>query len=91
MMKQIRILIRLLKNIIIIFVKTYKLLISPYLGNNCRYVPSCSDYMLEAIHKKGTFLGIFYGLKRLMRCNPWGGSGYDPLEVSKKKFDKENC
>ena len=66
-------------------IKMYKWVLSPYLGNNCRYLPSCSDYMLESIEKKGTVLGIIFGLKRLIKCNPWSGSGYDPIQSSKRK------
>ena len=56
---------------------------SPFLGINCRYYPTCSDYMRIAIKKKGIFTGLYLGFIRLIRCNPWGGSGYDPVEKDK--------
>lgn len=57
----------------------YKVCISPYLGNHCRYTPTCSQYAYEAISKYGIFKGGWLALKRLLRCHPWGGSGYDPV------------
>lgn len=49
------------------------------LGNNCRFYPSCSQYMLTAIGKYGSLLGMFMGAKRLLRCGPWTSGGYDPV------------
>ena len=57
----------------------YKVCISPYLGNHCRYTPTCSQYAYEAISKYGILKGGWLALKRLLRCHPWGGSGYDPV------------
>ncbi|WP_083643306.1 membrane protein insertion efficiency factor YidD [Christiangramia flava] len=68
-----------LSNILIAIVKFYKNFISPLTPNSCRYSPSCSSYMLEAIQKHGPFHGFWMGLKRISRCHPWGGSGYDPV------------
>ncbi len=53
--------------------------ISPLLGRNCRFEPSCSEYSLQALSKYGVFKGIFLSIKRLIRCHPWSGQGYDPL------------
>ena len=53
--------------------------ISPVLPPSCRYVPTCSQYALEAIRKYGPAKGVWLALKRLLRCHPWGGSGYDPV------------
>lgn len=47
--------------------------------NNCRHIPSCSNYMKEAIEKYGSVKGMFLGTKRILKCNPWGTSGYDPI------------
>ena len=57
----------------------YKVCISPYLGNHFRYTPTCSQYAYEAISKYGILKGGWLALKRLLRCHPWGGSGYDPV------------
>jgi putative membrane protein insertion efficiency factor len=60
-------------------IRIYKNLLSPLLPNACRYNPTCSQYAEEAIKKYGIFRGIFLGAKRIARCHPWGGHGYDPL------------
>lgn len=60
-------------------IKFYQGAISPYLPNSCRYTPTCSQYGVEAIRKHGPFKGGWLTLKRLLSCNPWGGSGYDPV------------
>jgi putative membrane protein insertion efficiency factor len=59
-------------------VKTYQLLISPWLGAHCRYYPSCSEYFIRAVDRYGPWRGAWKGTKRILRCHPWGGSGYDP-------------
>jgi hypothetical protein len=59
--------------------KFYKFFISPYLGNACRYTPTCSVYAMEALQKHGIFKGTYLAVKRILRCHPWGGSGYDPV------------
>ncbi|MGC4056773.1 MAG: membrane protein insertion efficiency factor YidD [Chitinophagaceae bacterium] len=51
----------------------------PFLGANCRYTPTCSEYANEAIRKYGPAKGAWMALKRILSCNPWGGSGYDPV------------
>ncbi len=63
----------------IVLIRGYQLLISPWLGNNCRYQPTCSQYTKEAIEEYGAIKGIYLGTKRILRCHPWGGSGYDPV------------
>ena len=57
----------------------YKKSLSPLLGPRCRYVPTCSQYALEAIKKHGPWKGGFLALKRFFSCHPWGGDGYDPV------------
>lgn len=71
--------------VLINLVKFYRLAISPYLGSNCRHSPTCSQYMIEAIQIWGPFKGVWFGLKRIVNCHPWGSSGYDP--VPKKEQD----
>lgn len=57
----------------------YQIFISPLLGSNCRFTPTCSNYMLEALEVYGLIKGLYLGVKRIFRCHPWGGSGYDPV------------
>ena len=61
-------------------INLYKYLISPILGNNCRFLPTCSEYTKESIIKFGFFKGIRIGIKRIIRCHPWGKKGYDPVK-----------
>lgn len=68
-----------LSKIFIGLIKFYQYSISPLLGANCRYSPTCSAYSVEAIKKHGPFKGAWLSLKRFISCNPWGGSGYDPV------------
>lgn len=63
----------------VLLVRGYQLLISPYLPATCRYSPTCSAYTLEALKKHGLFKGGWLSIKRIASCNPWGGSGYDPV------------
>jgi putative membrane protein insertion efficiency factor len=65
--------------LIIKLIRFYQLAISPYLGPSCRYTPTCSRYFIEAVMKFGPFRGSILGIKRLLRCHPWGGHGYDPV------------
>ena len=60
-------------------VRFYQILISPLLPATCRYSPTCSQYMVEALKKHGLFYGGFLGIKRILNCHPWGKSGYDPV------------
>jgi len=62
--------------------RLYKVLISPLFAGSCRYLPSCSDYAAEAIERHGVAAGIRLGARRLCRCNPFGGSGHDPVPGS---------
>ncbi len=57
----------------------YQKLISPILGPKCRFTPTCSNYALEAFKKYGLFKGFWLSVKRISRCHPWGGSGFDPV------------
>lgn len=64
---------------IIGIVKFYQHFISPFTPATCRYTPTCSQYTLEALQKHGPFKGSWLGIKRIGKCQPWGGSGYDPV------------
>lgn len=63
----------------IVLIKVYQLLISPLFPSSCRYTPTCSQYTAEALKKYGIIKGGWLGIKRISRCHPWGGSGYDPV------------
>lgn len=65
--------------LLLLLIKGYKLIVSPWLGQRCRYLPTCSDYTAEAIKKHGPFKGSWLGVKRILRCHPFGGHGYDPV------------
>lgn len=60
-------------------IRFYQLAISPILPASCRYTPTCSQYSLEAIKKYGPFKGGYLAFRRILRCNPWGGHGHDPV------------
>ena len=85
--------IRLLIKFKINFIKMYKYIISPLLGNNCRYSTSCSDYYIKSLEKHGLSNGSYMGLKRSLSCHPikflGGGSSFD-FVPEKKKFKREN-
>ncbi|MBO5779694.1 MAG: membrane protein insertion efficiency factor YidD [Muribaculaceae bacterium] len=65
--------------ILILPIRFYQLCISPLLPPACRYTPTCSQYAIEALRKHGPFRGSWMALKRILRCHPWGSSGYDPV------------
>ncbi|MBO6212572.1 hypothetical protein SAMN05421738_10498 [Algoriella xinjiangensis] len=69
----------------ILLVRFYQLAISPWMGSNCRYQPTCSSYMIEALKEHGLLKGLWLGTKRIGRCHPWGGHGYDPVPKNKKE------
>lgn len=64
-------------------IKLYQWLISPLLPNSCRFTPTCSSYAIEALKVHGPIVGLYLTIRRIMRCNPWGGSGYDPVPPRK--------
>lgn len=74
-----KIFFKILSIILIIPIKIYQWTLSPFLGRQCRYEPTCSHYAIEAIKKHGPFKGSWLAIKRIVSCNPWGGSGYDPV------------
>ena len=63
----------------ILLIKLYQWTISPWLGSKCRYTPSCSQYGIDAFKKYGPIKGFWLTLKRIGRCHPWGGHGFDPV------------
>tara|TARA_B100000686_G_scaffold354832_1_gene467542 strand:+ start:4266 stop:4484 length:219 start_codon:yes stop_codon:yes gene_type:complete len=64
-------------------IKLYQKYLSPLLGPTCRYHPTCSEYAFQAINKFGIFKGSYLALKRILKCNPWGGSGIDKVPGEK--------
>jgi len=78
-----------LKNILIfpfvLLVRFYQVAISPYTPSSCRYEPTCSQYTIEALRKRGLITGLRLSLKRIFTCHPWGGSGYDPVPNKNNK------
>ncbi|MGX9985886.1 membrane protein insertion efficiency factor YidD [Chryseobacterium sp. POL2] len=69
---------------LVVLIKFYQLAISPWLGKNCRYEPTCSHYTVEALQVHGLFKGSWLAIKRIMSCHPWGGEGYDPVPPKHK-------
>jgi uncharacterized protein len=65
--------------VMVFLIRVYQRAISPCLPRVCRFEPSCSQYFIEALHKRGVLMGALLGCYRILRCNPFGGSGYDPV------------
>lgn len=80
-----KVLNQIARAIIVGIVRFYQLAISPWLGKSCRYSPTCSQYMIEAVNEWGALKGFWMGLKRIGRCHPWGGHGYDPVPENPDK------
>ena len=78
-MKLMHILNKLLAVLLALPVKFYRYCISPMFPPTCRFTPSCSQYALEALKRHGAFKGLWLTIKRIARCHPWGGCGYDPV------------
>ncbi len=72
-------LLRLLSEALILPIRFYQRFISPLTPPSCRFTPTCSQYAVEALRKHGPFKGLALAIWRILRCNPWGGSGYDPV------------
>ena len=66
-------------------VRFYQKFLSPLCGGCCRFRPTCSQYMIEALQKHGPLKGLFLGIKRILKCHPWGGEGFDPVPDKKEK------
>jgi len=70
-----------MKNIALTLIRIYQIAFSPFLGRNCRFQPSCSQYFYEAVGLYGILQGSLLAAKRVIRCHPWSGGGYDPVKV----------
>lgn len=84
MKKLIKILVYPFKLIFLGLIYTYKKIISPILPRTCRFTPSCSTYMIQAVNEFGLFKGIYLGTKRVMKCGPWSKGGFDPIPLNIK-------
>jgi len=65
--------------LLVLPIRFYQFAISPLLGPSCRFIPTCSEYARQALMKHGPIKGLYLAIWRILRCNPWGGSGYDPV------------
>lgn len=74
-----RLIMKILALPFILLIKIYQWLLSPWLGRQCRYTPTCSQYGLEALKKHGFLKGGYLTIRRILSCHPWGGHGYDPV------------
>ena len=72
-----------MKKALISLIKLYQRIPGPW-HDNCRHIPTCSNYAIEAINKHGSLKGTYLSFKRILKCNPWGSSGYDPVPDKKK-------
>ena len=70
--------------ILIVLIKTYRYFISPLFGHSCRYLPTCSEYSIEALKTFGFFKGVFLSIKRILSCHPWSNGGFDPVRKEMK-------
>ena len=69
-----------MKYLIVKFIRVYQIILSPISRPSCRFYPTCSQYAVDAIEKRGIVVGLLKGIWRVIRCNPFGGSGYDPVK-----------
>jgi len=79
-----------MKRLMILFVKAYSTFLSPVLGNNCRYYPTCSAYMVESIERFGALKGFWLGIKRISRCHPFHEGGVDPVPENPHQCSHEH-
>ena len=74
---------------LVLLIRGYQLIVSPILGSNCRFMPTCSEYALESLKAYGLIKGTFLTIKRIGKCHPWGSHGYDPIptKMEKNKYE----
>lgn len=78
-MTPLRALVRFPARVLILLAHLYQLTLSPLLGGHCRFLPTCSQYFIEAVERHGALIGGYLGLRRLLRCHPFSRGGYDPV------------
>jgi len=76
---------KIMRQLLILPIKFYQIVISPFMANNCRYYPTCSHYSIEAIESFGFFRGSWLAIKRIFSCHPWHEGGYDPVPTHNEK------
>ena len=76
-----------MKKAVIKVIRIYQLVLSPTLGGNCRFQPTCSQYAIDALNEHGIFKGVFLSLKRIAKCHPFHPGGFDPVN----KYSKTEC
>ena len=69
---------------LIFIIKIYQFIFSPLIGKNCRYLPTCSEYAIESLKLHGLLRGSFFAIRRILKCHPFGGHGFDPIPKRKK-------
>lgn len=82
---------RLLAYPLVGLIRLYQLLMSPYMPPSCRFLPSCSSYAAEALLKHGPLVGLWLTIRRITRCHPWGGCGYDPVPEPESHRLQQGC
>ena len=69
---------------LIFIIKIYQFIVSPFIGQNCRYLPTCSEYAIESLKLHGLLRGLFFTIRRILKCHPFGGHGIDPIPKRKQ-------
>ena len=69
---------------LIFIIKIYQFIVSPFIGQNCRYLPTCSEYAIESLKLHGLLRGSFFAIRRVLKCHPFGGHGFDPIPKRKQ-------
>ena len=69
---------------LIFIIKIYQFIFSPLIGKNCRYLPTCSEYAMESLKLHGLLRGSFFAIRRILKCHPFGGHGFDPIPKRKQ-------
>ena len=78
-----------MSKLIITIIRAYQIIISPFKPNCCRFYPSCSNYCIEAVKQHGILRGLWYGLRRIISCNPYNSGGYDPVPLQNNNKEKK--
>jgi putative membrane protein insertion efficiency factor len=76
--------LRPMKRVLLALIRGYRLLLSPFLGMNCRFYPTCSTYAIEAVEQHGAIRGTWLAVKRILKCHPWHPGGFDPVPPARR-------
>lgn len=79
-----------MRTLLLLLIKTYRLAVSPWLGNHCRFTPTCSEFALTAVERHGAWRGGWLAVRRLGRCHPWHAGGFDPVPEAGEKPPTKN-